>query len=280
MIQDKYFKGWNTKKHLNLFNPWNNYSNSFFNYTFGAYYENKYMIKLLRKNKEYSVIDVGCASGYLLRYINKNIKNFSKKNYYGVDLSKSAIEFAKKKYGNNNFELLEDEKLILKNKYKYDIVYSRDTILHQLNPLLFIEKLINLSNNYVVVRLRTRDYGKTEYDIKESCQMHYDKFWMPYIVINVNELVELFKRNIYIKKLHINKSYMILGGQNYRSLPKELFFTETGGAETTIILELDKLNNNKDKLEIKETYEKEGLTYLKNFKFKFLIYRLLNKLRI
>ena len=35
MSQNKYFNGWNTKKHLDQFNPWNNYSNSFFNYTFG-----------------------------------------------------------------------------------------------------------------------------------------------------------------------------------------------------------------------------------------------------
>ncbi|MAV63732.1 MAG: hypothetical protein CMG00_00900 [Candidatus Marinimicrobia bacterium] len=280
MSQNKYFNGWNTKKHLDQFNPWNNYSNSFFNYTFGSFFENRIILKLLNKNNNFSVLDVGCASGYLLRYILKNISKFRKKNYYGVDLSKSAIEFAQSKFGIKNFELLENENLDLKNRGKFDIVYSRDTILHQVNPIKFIEKLINLSKNYVIVRLRTRDNGETEYDSDFSCQMHYDKFWMPYIVINIEELIEIFKKNSFVKKIFINKSYMILGGQNYRYLPKELFFSTAGGAETTIMLEIDKLGENSDQLEIIETSEKEGQIFISKNRIKFLIYRILNKLRI
>ncbi len=280
MNYSKYFKGWNTKNHFDKFNPWSNYSNSFFNFTFGSFYENKIIIDILTKNKNFTVLDVGCASGYLLRFIKKNVLNFNLDNYYGVDLSKSAIDFAKNKYGKNNFELLDNENLDIKKNNSYNVVYSRDTILHQMQPIQFIEKLISLSTNYVVVRLRTRDKGKTEYSCDNSCQMHYDKYWMPYIVINSNELLELFKKNSFVKKMFINKSHMVLGGQNYRFLPKELFFSETGGAETTIILELDKSKENKGKLQVIETLEKEGQNYISENRFKFLIYRILNKLKI
>ena len=30
---------------------------------------------------------------------------------------------------------------------------------------------------------------KTEWDVNKSTQMHYDKYWMPYIVINTEELI-------------------------------------------------------------------------------------------
>ena len=279
MKENKYFKGWDTKSHLDNFNPWNYYSNSFFNYTFGSFYENKKMLELLNKNNN-SVLDVGCASGYLLRYLLKNISSFNTKNYLGVDISKSAIEFAKKKYGITNFKVLDNENLSFNESALYDIVYSRDTIQHQVNPIQFINNLLKLSKNYIVLRLRTRDKGKTEYNSEYSCQMHYDKYWMPYIVINIDELIEIFKMNAFIEEVSINKSYMILGGQTQRFLPKDLYFSESGTAETSIILKLDRSKNLTNILKINETLEKEGQNYISENRFKFLIYRILNKIGI
>ncbi len=279
MKENKYFKGWDTKSHLDNFNPWNYYSNSFFNYTFGSFYENKKMIELLNKNNN-SILDVGCASGYLLRYILKNVSGFNTKNYLGVDISKSAIEFAKKKYGITNFRVLDNENLSFNESVLYDIVYSRDTIQHQVDPLQFINKLLKLSKNYIVLRLRTRDKGKTEFNSEHSCQMHYDKYWMPYIVINIDELIEIFKMNAFIEEVSINKSYMILGGQTQRFLPKDLYFSESGTAETSIILKLDRSKNLTNILKINETLEKEGQNYISENRFKFLIYRILNKIGI
>ncbi len=279
MKENKYFKGWDTKSHLDNFNPWNYYSNSFFNYTFGSFYENKKMIELLNKNNN-SILDVGCASGYLLRYILKNVSGFNIKNYLGVDISKSAIEFAKKKYGITNFRVLDNENLSFNESVLYDIVYSRDTIQHQVDPLQFINNLLKLSKNYIVLRLRTRDKGKTEFNSEHSCQMHYDKYWMPYIVINIDELIEIFKMNAFIEEVSINKSYMILGGQTQRFLPKDLYFSESGTAETSIILKLDRSKNLTNILKINETLEKEGQNYISENRFKFLIYRILNKIGI
>ena len=279
MKENKYFKGWDTKSHLDNFNPWNYYSNSFFNYTFGSFYENKKMIELLNKNNN-SILDVGCASGYLLRYILKNVSGFNTKNYLGVDISKSAIEFAKKKYGITNFRVLDNENLSFNESVLYDIVYSRDTIQHQVDPLQFINKLLKLSKNYIVLRLRTRDKGKTEFNSEHSCQMHYDKYWMPYIVINIDELIEIFKMNAFIEEVSINKSYMILGGQTQRFLPKDLYFSESGTAETSIILKLDRSKNLTNVLKINKTLEKEGQNYISENRFKFLIYRILNKIGI
>ena len=279
MKENKYFKGWDTKSHLDNFNPWNYYSNSFFNYTFGSFYENKKMIELLNKNNN-SILDVGCASGYLLRYILKNVSGFNTKNYLGVDISKSAIEFAKKKYGITNFRVLDNENLNFNESVLYDIVYSRDTIQHQVDPLQFINNLLKLSKNYIVLRLRTRDKGKTEFNSEHSCQMHYDKYWMPYIVINIDELIEIFKMNAFVKEITINKSYMILGGQTQRFLPKDLYFSESGTAETSIILKLDRSKNLTNILKINETLEKEGQNYISENRFKFLIYRILNKIGI
>ena len=131
-----------------------------------------------------------------------------------------------------------------------------------------------------MVRLRTRDKGKTEFNSDVSCQMHYDKFWMPYIVINIDELIQIFKLNAFIKEILINKSYMILGGQNQRYIPKDLYFSEFGTAETTIVLKLDRSKYFTNILKINEKSEKEGQNYINENRLKFLIYRVLNKLKL
>ena len=67
----------------------------------------------------------------------------------------------------------------------------------------------------MIIRLRTRDHGETEFDISKSCQMHYDKFWMPCIVLNIDELISYFKNNNNVVKVTMNRSYEVLGGVNF-----------------------------------------------------------------
>ena len=73
--------------------------------------------------------------------------------------------------------------------------------------------------------------------------MHYDKHWMPYIVINTDELLDFIINVRKPASIRINKSYEILGGNNYRYLPKDLYFSSAGGAETSILIDFKRLNN-------------------------------------
>ena len=49
------YKGWNSTDHLNNFNIWNNYSNSYFNFVFGSFFENKILINILKKKNSIQV---------------------------------------------------------------------------------------------------------------------------------------------------------------------------------------------------------------------------------
>lgn len=273
------YKGWNSTDHLNNFNIWNNYSNSYFNFVFGSFFENKILINILKKKKfNSSIIDYGCSSGYLLRYINKQNKKFLKKNYLGVDISQFAINFAKKKYGEGYFKFIEknNEKI----DKKFDIVYSRDTVLHQTEPYLFLKKLINLSNSHIILRLRTKDTGDSIINPEISAQMHYDKFWMPYIVLNYDELIDYIKSFKEVHSIISNRSYEVLGGNNHRYLPKDLYFSSAGGSETSIIITKKNENMKDTSFILTEKFEEEGHVYFRNHKKKFLYYKVLNKLGI
>jgi len=63
--------------------------------------------KRLSKNKTYKLLDVGCANGELLYFLNKKYKNI---NFCGVDIRNDLLKLAKKKL---------PEKIILK-KYDYN----------------------------------------------------------------------------------------------------------------------------------------------------------------
>ena len=52
--------------------------------------------------------------------------------------------------------------------------------MHQTDPLKFIKNLIDITEKYLILRLRTRDVGKTEFNYKISCQKHYGNNWAPY----------------------------------------------------------------------------------------------------
>jgi hypothetical protein len=59
-----------------------------------------------------------------------------------------------------------------------------------------------------------------------------------------------------VKKVTILKSYGILGGQNGRFLPKELYFPEAGTAETSVCIEKGLRNGDKPEIVIRVQSDK------------------------
>ena len=257
-------KGWNTPEHLNLFNTWNQQNFLDFAKTYGSFEENKYLIKTMQEYREIAnrvprVLDVGCATGTTLRYLKQNFK-IKDINYLGLDVSSTAIKEAQRLHGKYFKHVDQDWS---KNIEKFDVTYSRDTVMHQEDPYSYFDNLLNISEEYLILRLRTRDTGKTDFDTNTNCQAHYSEFWMPYIVLNIEELCEFLKSKQCIKEVTINRSYDILGGHNRRFLPKELYFSDAGGSETSILIKFDR-KNPIDNINFKLTFNVEGHNYIKN----------------
>ena len=243
--------------------------------SYGNFQENRFLIETLKNNEVKSVVDIGCATGTTYRLLKNNFK-YNDFIYKGFDISEVAIQQA--------FSIYKKELFFSSNKYDFkdlkigerDIIFSRDTVLHQEEPLSFLEKLIKYSSRYLILRLRTRDEGKTIWDVNQSCQMHYDRYWMPYIVINIDELIDFI---INIRKpafIKINKSYEILGGNNYRFLPKDLYFSNTGGSETSMLIDFKNTNEKEPTINI--TKKLEGQQFLQKNRIKYMIHRKLDKI--
>ena len=157
-----FYDAWNKEGHKKEFDIWNTMSKSYFKFTLGCFYENKYLINHLKKNSNLDLLEVGCATGHLLRYL--KLKKVLV-DYFGVDLSESCIKEAQEIHEKNCFKKITTQNLAKQFDGKnYDIVYSRDTVPHQLEPFKFIKSLIDVAKDTLILRLRTRDLGSTIYD--------------------------------------------------------------------------------------------------------------------
>ena len=270
-----FHEGFKSDEHKNNFDVWNKMSRNYFKYVFSSFEENRYLIDYQSPNSKFTLLDYGCSSGYLKRYLNF----FYGKNciYNGYDISKESIDLAKKLYGKENFFDETDyiQNNDLRNK-KYDIVYSRDTVLHQKEPWKFIDELVSKVNKRLILRLRTRNKGDTILDISNSCQIYANDKWIPYLVLNYNELIDYLKK-FNFKFIITNRSKTILGGKYNRYLDKSLYLKKTEGAETSILASFEENLSQKSLI---ETYKLEGHAYLKEKYFQTIFYKILNRLKI
>ncbi|OPY86535.1 MAG: hypothetical protein A4E72_01657 [Syntrophus sp. PtaU1.Bin208] len=92
--------------------------------------------------------------------------------------------------------------------------------------LLTHQQLIVLSKDAVILRLRTRDVGDTVFDSEISCQLHWDKYWIPYIVLNTDERIRRISTHEDVKRIVLSRHYEVLGGITIASCRKNCTFEE------------------------------------------------------
>jgi hypothetical protein len=102
---------------------------------------------------------------------------------------------------------------------------------------------------------------------------------MPYIVLNIDELLAWFAASRRVTQITMNRSYEVLGGMNYRYLPKELYQTEAGGAETSLRIELGTPSDGSTPI-IVDQKALQGHIFLRANRIKRLSYAIWSKMTI
>lgn len=190
----------------------------------------------LDRERTLNLLEVGCATGEFYRYL--QVK-FPRVSYYGVDISRPAIERAHTKYPQGRFSVTDPDtsvRTVMEQaglSHAPEIIYAKDVVHHQVKPFGFVSELLEAAIEAVIVRCRTRDVGKTELDPELSCQYHYGG-WMPYIILNLEELIAHIRHLSPQAELLIYRNHIVLGGQHNRYLPKDCYLRETGTAETAV----------------------------------------------
>ncbi len=189
-----------------------------------------------RPARQVTLLEVGCATGEFSRYLRIRDPGIA---YYGIDISASAIARAREKDASARFGLVDPTMSLteamrtLGLTQRPEIVYSKDVVHHQTDPWGFISQLLGGASELLVMRLRTRDVGETVLDPERSCQYHYDG-WMPYIVLNLQQMIDHILGQAPRCELRVLRHHMVLGGREGRFLPKECYLRATGTAETAV----------------------------------------------
>jgi SAM-dependent methyltransferase len=203
-------------------------------------YESLNDVRLLNERVERSrpltLVEVGCATGEFYRYLRSRYPHVA---YWGLDISEPAIGWARAKYPAARFFVTRPDARLpqvlpeLGLAGAPDVVYAKDVLHHQTKPFEFLADVLSAAGEAAIIRCRTRDVGATELDPEKSCQYHYGG-WMPYIVINLPELVGYASDAAPGAEIVVLRHHMVLGGQHGRFLTKECYLPETGTAETAI----------------------------------------------
>ena len=234
--RNRWYSDWQDQGHVRLFDFRSGMSAK----NLIRHYETLNDVLLLRKRLHArggspSLLEVGCATGEFYRYLKLT---FPSLEYYGMDLSRPAIERALEKYPQVRFTLTSAEgepgfSGAAGLASRPDFVYAKDVVHHQTDPYGFLTRLLDSASDSIVFRCRTRDVGPTVFDPDQSCQYHYHG-WMPYIVTNTDELVAEIQEVVPRAEIVVWRNHMILGGQHNRYLPRECYLEETGTAETAV----------------------------------------------
>lgn len=225
---------WQDHTHARVFDEVSAYPDFLMRKRFESFNE----VRLLRQHagavRGTKLFEIGCATGEFGRYAAKYLPQFE---YTGFDISRPAIERAIAKYGNARYRLLEGPIEEFTGRFgTASVLFCRDVVLHQLDPLGFVSSLMKIAAGALVLRLRTRDVGGTVFDAEISCQYHYDRHWVPYIVLNTAQLLDCICQDSRVADIVVSRRYEPLGGHNFRYLPKELYYKETGTAETAVVV--------------------------------------------
>ena len=114
--------------------------------------------KIIKNKKNFNIIDLGCGAGWFANLLSYKFKNI---NVTGVDFNPRAIEFAKNIRNKLNLKtnfVIEDLFQVRSND-KLDLVSSLGVLHHTNDCHKGIEKIIDLSPNYICIGLYHK-YGR------------------------------------------------------------------------------------------------------------------------
>ncbi len=227
------YECWQTGDHPVLFDSKVYYPSFCLGRVYSLFNEFRLMERFIGQAASGTLLEVGCAGGELYRYF-KNV--YPGLKYTGADVSKTAVEMAGKKYPEGRFIATDTDLAALKGTGP-EYLFSRDVVLHQDKPFDFLGKLCSLPSKGLFIRLRTRDKGPTENDPEKSCQRYLGS-WIPYMIMNCDELMNYIRSLGVASEVHIVKNYMVLGGRNNRYLSKDCYLESTGTSETALYIKI------------------------------------------
>lgn len=100
-----------------------------------------------------SIVDVGCGAGFVLQHF---VSLYNVEQAIGIDISESAIAFARDQHRNSNIQWLCEDVFLTKLGKVFDVGLSSDVLEHVKDDLLFLKVIAGLAKR-IVIRIPIED---------------------------------------------------------------------------------------------------------------------------
>lgn len=153
-----------------------------------------------------NILDIGCATGGLFELVNKSNK------YNGIDISKDAIETAKKSYKKGNFEVLDINKQYIKKYYDTNLIFILDVIEHLTNFNFLIDLFNNLNKNSKVIITTPNSNSIERLLFKGNASVEHDP---THTIVFTPYTLDFFLKRCGLKKIFLGTPYNFYFKANY-----------------------------------------------------------------
>ena len=174
----------------------NNFTNFFTPMNIGPVTAPEYSDFIKKKiNKNDYVLDFGCGAGFFCNL-------FNNKKYLGVEINKSFVKTAKKKYANYDFKIL-DKNCLNGCKNKIKVVFINNVIHHltdkQIDEMfIFFRKKLSKNIKFLIIE---PEFPRSFF----SLQFFLHALDIGNNIMEKNEYLNIFKKYLLIKNCQIRK---------------------------------------------------------------------------
>ena len=148
------------------------------------------------KNKEGSILDIGCASGDLFLFINWLIKN-NNFTFHGIEKNKNLVDFARKRFPKGIFfkKDIFSKNFVHNIKYNYIICAGTINLFNDLSKFFKLLSKLTIKNKtkIIIFDLITNDPMETRTNLRIFKDKKFSKWINTYNIhseININEQVK------------------------------------------------------------------------------------------
>lgn len=146
MVKDQNFyeESWKKWEDMKKFGP-------------ASLHNRRILLKLIKPLDYCTVVDVGCGEGSLIQVLSKQNPG---KYYYGLDLSRQAIVYAKQRVPFAEFSVLDIQEKYLKKKF--DLIIASEILEHLELDLRALKNMRKMCNRYLVIYTLTGQMRTSE----------------------------------------------------------------------------------------------------------------------
>jgi len=145
-----------------------------------------------------NILDIGCATGRLFELV--NITN----NYNGIDISKDAIENARKSYKKGVFEVLDINKQYVKSYYDANLLFMLDVIEHLTNFDYLIDLFKNIKSGSRLILSTPNSNSLERIIFKNKASVEHDQ---THTIVFTPYTLDFFLKRCGLKQVFLGTPY-------------------------------------------------------------------------